>query len=64
MAERVQVIREMAEDEKVCLADAYLIWEKYQQEGYPLEPMLANGVNHPSVTGHEVYANVLMQLMD
>ena len=61
--ERVAVIRRMAEEKDVCLADAYKIWEIYAQKGYPVKELLANGMNHPSVTGHELYARVLMQLI-
>lgn len=61
--ERVAVIRELAVAEEVCLADAYKVWEAYAAAGYPVEALLANGANHPSVTGHEIFAQVLMQLM-
>lgn len=64
LSERVQVIRKLADAERVCLADAYKIWETYEAAGYPVVQLLANGMNHPSVTGHEMYARVLMQLMD
>ena len=64
LIDRVHVIREVAKREQVCLADTYLVWERYRDEGYPVEALLANGVNHPSVTGHEMYALVLMQLME
>lgn len=62
--ERVEVIRELEKTEGVCLADTYKIWKTYEAEGYPIEVLLANGFNHPSVTGHEIFARVLMQLMD
>lgn len=62
--ERVQVIREIAEEEKVCLADVYKVWKAYVAAGYPLDALLANGMNHPSVTGHELYARVLMRLLE
>ncbi len=64
LQERTEVIRSLASEQKVCLADAYRIWQSYQEAGYPISALLANGANHPSVTGHEVYAHVLMQLMD
>ena len=62
LPERVEVIRQLAAEEEVSLADTYAIWEEYKRQGYPLEALLANGINHPSVTGHEVYALALMQL--
>ncbi len=62
--ERVKAIRELAAEENVCLADNYLVWEEAKKAGIPWSELLANGINHPSVEGHEVYAQVLMQLMD
>ncbi len=61
--ERVEAIRELASEEKVCLADNYLVWEEARKQGIPWVELLANGINHPSVEGHEVYAKVLMQLL-
>ena len=63
LAERVAVIRKIAAEQQTCLADTYLIWETYMDQGYPVEKLLANGANHPSVTGHEVFARALMKLM-
>ena len=34
LAERVQIIRDMAVQEDVCLADVYKVWEAYQNAGY------------------------------
>lgn len=62
--ERVAAIREVAEEEKVCLADAYAVWEEAREAGCPWEELLANGINHPSVEGHTVYAMVLMKLLE
>ena len=62
--ERVEVIRNTAEKLHVCLADAYKVWQAYIAEGYPPEELLANGVNHPSAAGHEVFAKVLMKLFN
>lgn len=61
--DRIRIIREIAQEQDVCLADAYKIWEEYTKLGNPVEALLANGINHPSVTGHEVYAEVLMKLL-
>lgn len=63
LKERVEVIRSLAKSREVCLADTYKVWECYQEMGYPLEALLASP-GHPSVTGHEMYARVLMQLME
>lgn len=64
LLERVEAIRNTAESEDVCLADAYKVWEAYKDAGFPIKELLANGMNHPSVTGHEMYAEVLMQLIE
>ncbi|MCC8103774.1 MAG: GDSL-type esterase/lipase family protein [Clostridiales bacterium] len=64
LQDRIQVIRELAVLEEVCLADTYAVWEIYETAGYPVEALLANGMNHPSKTGHEMYARVLMKLME
>lgn len=62
--ERVQTIRELADEEKVCLADVYAVWENARDAGCPWRELLANGVNHPGVEGHEVYALTLMKLFE
>ncbi len=64
LQDRVRVIRELAVQEEVCLADTYAVWEAYEAAGYPVKALLANGMNHPSKTGHEMYARVLMKLME
>ena len=62
--ERAKVIREIAEEENVCLADVRAVWNKAKEAGCPWEELLANRINHPSVEGHEVYAKVLMKLFE
>lgn len=63
LIERVEIIRKLAAEKKVCLADTYLAWEKYEEAGYPALELLANRGNHPSITGHEGFAKVLMKLV-
>ena len=62
--ERVAKIRELAVEEQVCLADTYAVWEAAREAGVPWVELLANGVNHPGVEGHEVYAITLMKLFE
>lgn len=62
--QRVTVIREVAREEGVCLADARAVWEQAAKAGIPWKTLLANECNHPSVEGHEVYARVLMKLFE
>ena len=61
---RCEKIREVAQEENVCLADARAVWDAAKEKGCPWEELLANKVNHPSVEGHEVYARVLMKLFE
>ena len=63
LEERVEVIRTLATEKNVCLADVYAVWKAYEAAGYPVKDLLANGMNHPTVTGHEAYAEMLMKLI-
>jgi acyl-CoA thioesterase-1 len=64
LEDRVDIIRTLAEELQVTLVDVYKIWKEYISKGYPAEKLLANGVNHPSIVGHEVYARALMKMFD
>ena len=63
LIERVEIIRKLSKEKNCCLADAYLTWEKYEEAGYPVVELLANRGNHPSITGHEGFAKILMKLI-
>lgn len=63
-AERVKAVRQVAEEEQVCLADVYAVWEAAREAGCPWKELLANEVNHPGVEGHEVYAITLIKLFE
>ena len=62
--QRAEKIRELAAEEGVCLADVRAVWTMARDAGCPWEELLANRINHPSVEGHEVYAQVLMKLFE
>lgn len=62
--ERVEKIREVAKEETVCLADVYAVWEAAREQGCPWEELLTGPGAHPGVEGHEVYAMVLMKLLE
>ncbi|MBO6000090.1 MAG: SGNH/GDSL hydrolase family protein, partial [Lachnospiraceae bacterium] len=64
LEDRVRCIREVAQEEQVCLADAYDVWEMARDAGCDWRDLLANYFNHPSVEGHTVYAITLMKLME
>ena len=53
----------IAKEKQCCLADTYLAWEKYEKAEYPAAELLANRGNHPSITGHEGFARVLMNVV-
>ena len=61
LEERVEIIRQIAREEDVCLADVYKVWEDFTALGHPVRGLLANGMNHPTPAGHQVYAEVLMK---
>ena len=61
---RVEIMRSIAKEQDVCLADAYMVWSAFKEAGHPVTRLLANGVNHPSEAGHELFARVLMKLID
>lgn len=61
LEERVEMIRRIAKEENVCLADVYKVWEDFTALGHPVRDLLANGMNHPTPAGHQVYAEVLMK---
>lgn len=62
--ERVEAIRTIADEEEVCIADTYSVWKAFGKTGTELESMFANGINHPTKAGHEVYAITLMKLFE
>ena len=61
LEERVGMIRRIASEEDVCLADVYKVWEDFTALGHPVRELLANGMNHPTPAGHQVYAEILMK---
>lgn len=64
LPQRVEIIRKIASEEKVCLCDTYAVWIEFLAKGYDVTKMLSNGINHPSKAGHEVYAIELMKLFE
>lgn len=64
LVQRVEAIRETAEELDTCLADVYEIWSQFIKLGNDPKIMMANEINHPDVTGHLVYAKELMKLFE
>lgn len=61
--ERVDAIRRVAREQRVCLADVRAVWDAVAESGGAWSELLANGINHPGPVGHEVYAIVLERLL-
>ena len=55
----VEVIRQVARQEKVGLADVSRRWEHLASEGLPYTALLYNGINHPDDRGHAIYAKAI-----
>jgi len=56
----VPVLREVAKEKGVALADASRRWAHLEEEGIPYTTLLANGINHPDNRGHEMFARELL----
>ncbi len=57
-----KLLRELADEEKVGLADAARRWELLEYAGIPYEILLMNGINHPDDRGHAIFVDELMRL--
>ena len=58
---RAAAIRGIAYEKQACLADVREVWDRPSEAGIPWDVLLANGIKHPRVEGHEVYAKVMMK---
>jgi lysophospholipase L1-like esterase len=56
----VGVLRQIADDKAVALADVSRRWEHLEKEGLPYITLLENGINHPDDRGHELFVKELM----
>lgn len=65
LSERVEIIRAIAAEEKIPLADVYEIWEKFMMkyQDVKISDLMANEKNHPTKLGHTVYALKIMNLL-
>lgn len=62
LAERVDLVKVIAIENHLSIADTYAVWESFTSHGIALEQMLSNNINHPTALGHEIYALELMKL--
>lgn len=58
---RAQLIRRLAQEEGVLLADVYAEWRKEVERGTAQESLMSQ-VNHPNLQGHQVAAGVISRL--
>jgi lysophospholipase L1-like esterase len=58
----VEVLRKIADEKQVALADASKRWEHLAVEGVPYLIHLRNGINHPDDFAHEMFVEELMRL--
>lgn len=65
LGERAGVIRTLAEEEQLPLADAYRVWELLLDEFPELDiaDCMANRLNHPTRLSHTVFAITIMNLL-
>jgi lysophospholipase L1-like esterase len=58
---RARLIREIAADEGVLLADVFAAWRGALEKGTPQEKLMSQG-NHPNLLGHQLAAEVIWQV--
>jgi lysophospholipase L1-like esterase len=56
----VALLREIAREHNVGLADTSRRWEHLELEGLPYTTLLVNGINHPDDRGHEMFVKDLL----
>jgi lysophospholipase L1-like esterase len=56
----VNVLRAVADDKSVALADVSRRWEHLEKEGIPYITLLENAINHPDDRGHELFVSELL----
>lgn len=58
--ETVQLLRKVAEENQVGVADTSRRWAHLEAEGIPYGVLLVNGINHPNDYGHELFVKDLL----
>lgn len=56
----VEILRNIAREKGVGLADASRRWEHLAKEGIPYVTLLYNGINHPDDRGHRIFGEELL----
>ena len=57
-------MRDFARANGAALADASRTWKCLADIGIPYETLLTNAINHPDDTGHAIFAETLLRLME
>lgn len=57
----VEILRKIAKERSVGLADVSKRWENLSNEGIPYVTLLYNGINHPDDRGHKIFAEELLK---
>lgn len=60
----VEAARALAADMGIPVADAYARWKDMEAQGADITACLANCINHPTRELHQVFADVLMEVLD
>lgn len=61
LAEYVRVVRAVARERNVGLADVYAVYQGAVRMGAAPADLLSNRVSHPTREGHHIFANALME---
>jgi lysophospholipase L1-like esterase len=56
----IALLRNIAAENQVGLADTSQRWEHLEEEGLPYITLLVNGINHPDDRGHEMFVRDLL----
>jgi lysophospholipase L1-like esterase len=59
----VEEVRGVAAATGAPLADVYAEWKRRQAQGEDMTAHLANGLNHPDAFGHQIAAELLLQVI-
>jgi lysophospholipase L1-like esterase len=58
----VKGLRKFTSDNKIALADTPKYWADLYRQGIPYMIYMINGINHPDIRGHRLFADALMDL--
>lgn len=59
----VKALRQLAAEKQVECLDLYALWEQMEQAGVDIHSRLANGINHPDRTFHQVISKAIEDII-